>query len=586
MDFKTLNKYTKNLRLLYIEDDEEICKQSVELLELFFEDVIICYNGEEALETYKSDLYLTNRLFDIIITDIHMPKMDGIELIENVLRLNPKQAITVISADGGNSFTLLKLINLGINSFLLKPLKENQLIDTLYKASKNLYNEKIALQYNQKITTSNLRLEQEIKRRTKRLKEQLYTDNLTGLKNRSALGRDIDNNSYNMIALIDIDRFQFINDLYGAKIGNQVIREFTSFLKKNVDKTHYKLYRTSGDEFAICHKGEDALHFENFIINLSKSVTNLPLFIQKLTDTIYLDATIGLSFEKKQLLTNCDIALRHAKKNKKPLIIYRDEINTLKNIKDALEWKYKIRHALENDNIIPIFQPIVDKEGEILKYEALMRLKEHTVDGEQLVSPSFFLETAVLTKQYPKLSHTIIKKSLQHLIKNDITLSINLTYSDFIDEQIITLITDILDKEEIGNRLIFEIVESEDIKDYALLQSFIEKFRKYGVKIAIDDFGSGFSNFGNIIQTKPDYLKIDGSLIKNIDTSSHTQTMVRAIMQIANELDIKIIAEFVHSKEVFEALHKFDIDEFQGNYFYEPSTALIEKKGTIKLKTI
>jgi EAL domain-containing protein (putative c-di-GMP-specific phosphodiesterase class I) len=165
--------------------------------------------------------------------------------------------------------------------------------------------------------------------------------------------------------------------------------------------------------------------------------------------------------------------------------------------------------------------------------------------------------------------------------QRDIILSINITYSDLIDKKLITIMTDMMNSYDIGNRLIFEIVESEDIKNYEILKKFVEKFRKYGVKIAIDDFGSGFSNFEHIIKIKPDYIKIDGSLIKNIDKDLDTQSIVKAITQIADELDVKLIAEFVHSKEVLDLLHNYKIDEYQGYYFYEPSPFFIKDKDMV-----
>ena len=578
MDFKTLYLYTKNLHLLYVEDDIEVMEQSAQFFEMLFASVKLCKDGQEGLRAYKAEMYLKNRLFDIVITDINMPLMNGAQMIEEIHKINPKQYITVVSAQDEPA-TLLNLINLGIDSFLLKPLQEKQLLQALYKISKNIHNEKISLAYQAKIAASNEYLEIEVEKRTNELKKQLYTDHLTGLKNRISLSLNIEKNEYKMLALVDIDRLRFINDLYGTDIGNQTIKQFANILEVHTRQSNYELYRTSGDEFAICSSEENYHRFENFINKLSTFIIHLPLYIEKLKEEVYIDATIGVSFEKESLLTHANIALKFAKTNKKPHVVYQDSMNTLQNMQDTLTWKRKIQYALENDNIIPVFQPIVNCKGKIIKHEALMRLKDVQDDDEILFSPYFFLDTAIATKQYPNLSKRMIKKSLDFLKKNPCNISINLTYSDFTDKNIISLLTDTLDRYDIGDRLIFEIVESEDIKDYKLLQKFIRKFRKYGVKIAIDDFGSGFSNFGNIIQIKPDYIKIDGSLIKSIDKSIQIQTMVKAITQTANELGIKVVAEFVHSKEVFEKLQEYDIDEYQGYYFFEPSPVLMQEES-------
>jgi len=572
MDSKTLYAYTKDLNLLYIEDDKEIIKQSVELFKMFFASVVVCENGEEGLGVYQKDNYC----FDIVITDLHMPKMGGIEMIEEILLLCPEQDIIVISAQD-ESEMLLKLINLGVDSFLLKPIIEKQLLQTLYKMAYRIYNEKIALTYQKNIVDSNLYLASEVAKRTQELEEQLYTDTLTGLNNRNALCNDLKKYNFNALAIVDIDRFRFINDLYGSEVGNEILQQFADVLELYTCQFHYELYRTSGDEFYICACEKNFSEFSKFIKKLSDFVIHLPLFIKRLNENIYIDATIGLSFEAESLSTHANIALKFAKSNQKTFIIYKESMNTLEKMQNTLNWKRKIQYSLNNDNIVPVYQPIVNAQGEVIKYEALMRLRNIVNGEEELISPYFFLDIAIATKEYANLSHQMIKKALAQLQSSSFIISINLTYSDFIDPNIIKLLTTTLERHKIGNRLIFEIVESEDIKDYKLLERFITKFRKYGVKIAIDDFGTGFSNFRNIIQTQPDYIKIDGSLIKHIDKDRDTQILVKAIISLANELDVKVIAEFVHSKEVFEKLMEYKIEEYQGFYFFEPSVSFVNE---------
>jgi len=114
------------------------------------------------------------------------------------------------------------------------------------------------------------------------------------------------------------------------------------------------------------------------------------------------------------------------------------------------------------------------------------------------------------------------------------------------------------------------ITENESIKDYKLLKKSIKRFRSLGVKIAIDDFGSGYSNFSQILEIHPDYIKIDGSLIEHIDIDSQAFILTKAIVTFFKELDIKVIAEFVHSQKIHEILQEMNIDEFQGYYFPAP----------------
>ena len=148
----------------------------------------------------------------------------------------------------------------------------------------------------------------------------------------------------------------------------------------------------------------------------------------------------------------------------------------------------------------------------------------------------------------------------------------NLSFKDILNYEFIDYLNNALEKLkfEDRNRLVFEILESENLSDYDFLEEFVLKYKKLGVKIAIDDFGSGYSNFIRIIRLKPDYLKIDGSLIKNIDKDNNSYEIVKSIIAFSKTLNIKTIAEYVHSEEIFNLLLELDVDEFQGYYFGKP----------------
>jgi len=577
MNFKNLYKFTKNLHLLYAEDDASLRAETVEILEDFFASVAVCDDGAAGLERYKAFYKESGYYFDIVITDINMPIMNGIDMSDSIMTLNPRQSIFVISAYNEPHY-LAKLINMGVDKFLIKPLQTKQLVQALYKKSKDIYNEKLSDEYHDKLANMTELLERQVKERTEQLEHQLSFDILTGLYNRHVLSQDLKHDKFTMLALVDIDRLQFINDLYGPEIGNQVIIKVANILTKYAQETGCKLYRTSGDEFALVH---NTMRYEDsfsFISTLSSTTTNMHLFMDEIGQEVNVDTTIGLALEDENILTHANIALKHAKNNHHQYVIYNNTLNSLQKMKEIVEWKNKVETAITTNNIIPVFQPIVDKNGTMLKYETLMRMRVVEDGVEKLISPYFFLDTAIKTKLYPQLSHTIISAALEILKTSNHTLSINLTYNDFTNADIVDLLTTQLSQHNIGNRLIFEIVESENIGDYELLKSFIDKFRNYGVRIAIDDFGAGFSSFQQIVQTSPDYIKIDGSLIKDIDTDLSSLTIVKAIIQFSQELGIKVIAEFVHSEHILNILQSLGIKEFQGFYFYEPKPYFIEEK--------
>ncbi len=577
MNLKNLYKYTKNLHLLYVEDDMALREETAEILEDFFASIKVSADGKSGLECYKEFYKKNGQYFDIVITDINMPIMNGIEMSEAIMTLNARQSIFIVSAYNEPHY-LTKLINMGVDKFLIKPLQTKQLVHALYKKSKDIYNEKLSDEYHDKLANMTALLEQQVKERTQQLEHQLSFDALTGLYNRHTLSKDLKNETLTMLALVDIDRLQFINDLYGSEIGNQVIVKVANLLAKYAKETGCKLYRTSGDEFALTHQ---TMRYEDsfaFINTLSQRTSNMNLYMEEIGQEVNVDTTIGLALEDKNILTHADIALKHAKTNHHQYVIYNNALNSLQKMQEIVEWKNKIEQAIIENNIIPVYQPIVDKNGTILKYETLMRLRQVENGEEKLISPFFFLDTAIKTKLYPQLSYIIISEALESLKSGSHTLSINLTYNDFTNTEMIDLLTTELSQHDIGNRLIFEIVESDNMGDYELLNNFIEKFRSFGVRIAIDDFGSGFSSFQHIVQTSPDYIKIDGSLIKDIDTDLSSLTIVKAIVQFSQELGISVIAEFVHSEQILNILKSLGINEYQGFYFYEPKPYLVEEK--------
>ena len=157
-------------------------------------------------------------------------------------------------------------------------------------------------------------------------------------------------------------------------------------------------------------------------------------------------------------------------------------------------------------------------------------------------------------------------------MKTQKNITINLSFKDILNYEFIDYLDNVLEKLKFEDRtrLVFEILESENLSDYDFLEEFVLKYKKLGCKIAIDDFGSGYSNFIRIIRLKPDYLKIDGSLIKNIDKDNNSYEIVKSIIAFSKTLNIRTIAEYVHSEEIFNLLLELGVDEFQGYYFGKP----------------
>ncbi len=173
------------------------------------------------------------------------------------------------------------------------------------------------------------------------------------------------------------------------------------------------------------------------------------------------------------------------------------------------------------------------------------------------------------------MAKQIIDKSFKKISKTDKLVSINLLARDMMDGDINNYIIDKLKEYGVEKQVIFEILEDENIENQDRIENFISKAKRLGVKIAIDDFGTGYSNFSYLMKLKPDYLKIDGSIIKNIDKDENSEAIVKAIVSFAKTLHVKTTAEFIHSKDVYDKCYKLGIDEFQGFYLGEPKPDLV-----------
>ncbi len=438
------------------------------------------------------------------------------------------------------------------------------------------------LQMIQRLHHLNETLEHKVEDRVAEVEYQYLHDSLTGLKNREALKQDIEQSAFGGLFVVDIDQFHNYNELYGMPTGDKVLTDFAKFLQEFASNQGYEVYRIYSDHFALRHLADNALYpkIEEDILILFQEVEKFTVYVDALYEHLQVDITVGISLEKEKALKKAEMALSYAKKKKVPYIAYSRIIDSSLQSQELLSWRDEIKKAIQTDNIVPLFQPIVNRRQKIVKYEALMRLRRETDGKTELVSPFYFLEIAMKSKQYPKLTQMMIEKSFKVIAQSGQSISVNLSFEDIINTHIVNMLKTEIQKHRIGHLVIFEIVESSDIEDFAKVKSFITQFRKLGVRIAIDDFGSGYSNFSHIIELSPDFLKIDGSLVKEIDTDEKSYLMVRSIVRLAKHLKIETIAEYVSKKEIFDICYKLGVDYFQGYYFSEPLDAevLLESK--------
>ncbi|WP_457561281.1 EAL domain-containing response regulator [Caminibacter sp.] len=278
---------------------------------------------------------------------------------------------------------------------------------------------------------------------------------------------------------------------------------------------------------------------------------------------------MSVAYGNKHIYTNAMLGLEELEKNEDLVIIANGlcaekKSEVLKN----MEMLKIVENSLSNNGIISYFQPIFNNNsGKIVKFEALVRIK--TDDGK-ILTPFFFLEVAKKAGLYGKITLKMIEHCFEVYKKYKIPISINLSPSDILRDFIRKKVIALLKNSNIKKGdITFELLEDEIIKFPHLLREFFNEVISLNGSIAIDDFGSGYSNFERIIEAKAEIVKLDGSLIMGIEKDITKQHIVESIVHFAKKENIKVVAEFVENKEILETIKKLGVDCSQG-YYYSP----------------
>ena len=563
---KKLKNFSKTLKVLYVEDNADARKQTLKLLNNFFNEIIIAENGLDGLEKFKK--YNP----DIIFTDINMPHLNGISMLSKIKKINEQIVCIIISAHNEADY-LIDAIKEGVDGFILKPIELRQFTNLVYKMVEKIRLEKEEINYKKN-------LEAAVEEKTKTLSYKLYHDNLTGLLNRNALLEKIskcDEKNIPVVFIIDIDNFKIYNELYGTEIANEILRQFALLIKQYSMSKNLSSYRIFGDEFAMFEGVQyiDIHKYEDIVYNLLDFLSTHKIFVESLGEHLEINITIGMALGNSNALYKANIALINAKSTRRKFCAYSTQIDRSDFLKNSIYWKKEIKKAIQEDRVIPYFQSIVDRSGKTVKYESLMRIEKYDDEGnKQIITPFVFLDIAKQTKQYDKLSYGMIKKTFKLMRGRNISFSINLDYTDIYNQSIMNMIEsylhEISNSSENKSLLIFEILENEQIKDYQTFSKKLHGIKKLGGLLAIDDFGSGYSNLSHIVGIGPKYIKIDAALVKDINTNVNAKKIIQGIVQLAKNLNMKTIAEYVATKEIFDTVYELGVDEFQGYFFGKP----------------
>jgi diguanylate cyclase (GGDEF)-like protein len=399
-----------------------------------------------------------------------------------------------------------------------------------------------------------------------------YHDQLTSLYNKYALDKTLQTKNPTGALLVDIKKFSSINDLYGEMVGDIVLQKFTLLLQHVNKKFQCDIFRVASDQFMFLSYDEDHDICHQVAKALFKNINNTPIETPNglsISLKVRIAKVLINTAEKDDKLyckIQADIALNYAKKKYKDYITYDKDLELEKRLQKELEVVEMVRDAILENRVVPVFQRIKKKTQD--SFESLIRIKSRE-DGT-LIPPAYFLETVQNTPYYPQLTKIMINKSFSYFSKREESFSINFSFQDITNKTTVTYLIKMVEKYSMHNRLIIELLETESMQNIHVVKHFITKMRSYGIKIAIDDFGSGYSNFIYIAQLEPDFIKIDGSIIKNINNDEKSFIIAKHIHNFAKEIGCQTIAEYVHSQEVNSFVEKLNIDGRQGYFIQKP----------------
>jgi len=411
-------------------------------------------------------------------------------------------------------------------------------------------------------------------------RKKIFTDPLTQIYNRNYLQEiapRLNLNHYSL-AMIDLDYFKVVNDVYGHKAGDAILAKSSLIIKSSI-RDNDILLRYGGEEFMLLLYNRDSKDdLSEIYERIRKNISSHIFTYEK--NKLEMQVSIGVheypASEKNlnEAIKVADKMLYIAKKEGRNRVIYhRDNSKVTQDSKS--KDLYFVKQAIEEDRVLCYYQPIYEcSTGKIFKYEALVRIID--TDGK-IISPAQFLPDLKHTNIHYKLTKRILSIVFLKFKDSSENVSINMNFTDLINKDIeTTLIETFASSPSLASRVTIEVLESDEIQNTALFKEKVKLLHSYGATVSIDDFGSGYSNFKSILDIEADFLKIDGSLVKNIATNEKDFKVVKSIIAFAKDSNMKAIAEFVHSSEVYDKLSEIGVEYMQGYYIAKPCQRLLQ----------
>lgn len=405
-------------------------------------------------------------------------------------------------------------------------------------------------------------------------------DPLTGLYNRKALMKRMLKNDKELAGIsINIDNFRVINEEFGHKEGDRILQELSENIMAAVANSG-EIYRIGGDEFVVVIENNDQSQVLEAAKKISRSISRQ---FKSDTKTLYITASLGIAIgqgdeDLSEIVKKSDTALYVAKKEKNQILLYQPSMEKRKSLEAILE--KDLWSALENKELELVYQPIYDiKQEKFNQAEALLRW-HHPELGE--ISPIDFIPIAEKTRLIIPITDWVIREACKQSRKwtdeglEDMIISLNLSLLLFENRglELLEAVQKGIDEAKIqASSIKLEITESCLIRDTNELIKTFSDLKKIGVKLALDDFGTGYSSFGSIKDLPLDVIKLDRSLITKIDLDAREQQIIKALITVIHNLNIKIVAEGIETFAELEILKEMGCDFIQGFYFSQPLKA-------------
>lgn len=572
VDVSKLQEIAKDTKILYAEDDKEVQSNTAMILDELFGEVVTADDGKEALSIYKrSD-------FDIILTDINMPHMNGIELIKNIIIQNPEQIIIVISAHNETEY-FIDGIQQGIYGYILKPIDYDQLFDTLWKVVNIVKDRRENETYKKHMEELVEEKTQEIEKNYAKINEMLTLDKVTGLPNNNILYQYLELYAQGNITvyMFKIDNFTLFDQSLEPEAMDRLIKYTAQFIKVNLPNDT-QLYRYADDEFVVVLQCSDMNYLTSLPKQINAFLKETPVGVSKSNKDIYITLSTALVVDHKPVNIMQKVRAVISEMKRQELVgqfrSYDENSPYIKGLKGQSQWFEKLREIIEQGKLVPYFHPIIDNTTQkVAKYECLARIED---DGE-VISPFHFIDAAKRTGLICSLTRVMINKCFSFFKNSSLGFSINLTNEDLMDESFVDFV---LAKQKYFGinpaNVYFEILEEilfdENNKDAI---NTLNVLKRHGFKLSLDDFGADRSNFSRLTTSlKVDCIKLDGQFVKDIHKNEKNQQIVSSIAQLAKNFNIVSIAEFVSCEEEFQIINSLGIDYSQGYYFFKPEKTL------------